>query len=149
MKQVRVLDVLIHVCFSQEMFEQMGHPRYAKPESCACKKYITFRQAKEHVAHGDAEWLIIHKPNVKPYNSDRELVSCVAAKTPRVMTVEVNNIFYAYVYGNAEAQARITAYGELCRESIAALSREFVPDPFEGRAPWIELTGEERTSLGE
>jgi hypothetical protein len=62
--------VLVHYCFKQHLGHQLD------PDTCRCRKWITYQEAEQKVAEGRADWLVLSRTRVKPdetgkFSSDR------------------------------------------------------------------------------
>ena len=139
-----------------EAAKQLGEMR---PEKCRCSYRVTTAEAELLVKNGIANWLItdwryneekkvffpLEGPNLVwggKQAEDLGLVrSSLAAKTPRVQTIEKAHIERSYVgtaahpNGDPEERARIEYWGELSRQVIQELTTEYVGeifDPFMG-----------------
>ena len=51
--------VKVHYCFEQHLGEQLN------PEKCNCRKWITFQEAEQKIADGEADWLILSQTRVE------------------------------------------------------------------------------------
>jgi hypothetical protein len=136
----------------QEAAKQLGEMRPAK---CRCSYRVTSAEAEHLVKNGIANWLITDWR----YNEDRKVFfpvegpnlvwggkqaedlglvrSSLAAKTPRVQTIEKAHIERAFVgtaahpEGDPEEQARINLWGELSRQVIQELTTPYWPEVFD------------------
>lgn len=135
--------VVVHACFDQ----RLGQPR---PDSCRCRYRVSVDEAREFVAQGKADWIIVDWRNNFPVegsnlvwgarpekqrDENEKLSSAYAIKTPRVQTIEKAHMERAYINGKQDDLDRIQAWGELAQEIIAELTIVWDGhDPFEGRA---------------
>lgn len=147
--------VLIHACFDQRLGEQ-------RPAECNCRYRISNDEAKDFVAQGRADWVILDWRNgfpveganlvwgARPTKEEMEgtVSSAFALKTPRVQTIEKAHIERAYVNGKQEDLDRINAWGELAREVIAELIKPWRDDPFEGRGVFYLIGWDQRSCRG-
>jgi hypothetical protein len=145
--------VLVHSCFDQSL----GEPR---PASCRCRYRIAVEEAKQYVADGRADWIIVDWRNgfpvegsnlvwgARPTNDELEVRSAYAKQTPRVQTIEKAHIERAYISGRKEDIARIEDWGRLQIQLWAGLMAPFVPDPCGDGRPILIVFEDFRTSIG-
>jgi hypothetical protein len=50
--------VKIHYCFKQHLGEQLD------PKKCKCRRWITYQEAEQKIADGEADWLILSRTQV-------------------------------------------------------------------------------------
>lgn len=133
-----------------EAAKQLGEVR---PEKCRCSYRVTMAEAEHLAKNGIANYIIVGWR----YNEDKKVFfpiegpnlvwggkqaedlglvrSALAAKTPRVMTIEKANIERAYVDELQDEIERIEVWGELSRQVITNLTSHYEHephDPFKG-----------------
>lgn len=152
------MEPFLHADVSKKQFvamwaeaaKQLGEIR---PEKCRCSYRVTTVEAEALVKNGIADYLItdwryneekkvffpIEGPNLVWGGKQAENLglvrSSLAAKTPRVMTIEKANLERAYVDGRQDEIDRIEIWGELARGVLESLTTEYVGeifDPFKG-----------------
>jgi phospholipase C len=160
---------LIHSCFDQAV----GNPR---PKNCRCKFRVTKEQATQLVEDGLASWLIVDwkkdaggqsipvtswnlvwgaKQEEEPGATVR---SALAAKTPRVQTIEKAHIHrstdplmrkdgkWGYLHDKVPEDAvRIEEWGRLARGVISDLVVPAVDDPYGPGRPILTYFNDDRT----
>jgi hypothetical protein len=50
--------VKLHYCFKQHLGEQLD------PAKCSCRKWVTYEEAEQKIADGEADWLILSRTRV-------------------------------------------------------------------------------------
>lgn len=150
-------SVLVHSCFSQ----RLGDP---KPKKCRCKMFITYAAAKERVAEGIADWLILYSKSEKVYDAIDAIVEERGLKTPRSNTLEKAHM-ERNTEGHEEQVASVELYQELTHDSQYLLMYGVIlkagrylsgepvlfdpaTDAFRGRAILIFFGLDQRTNYG-
>lgn len=161
------MEPFLHADVSKKQFvamwaeaaKQLGEIR---PEKCRCSYRVTTLEAEALVKNGIADYLItdwryneekkvffpIEGPNLVWGGKQAENLglvrSSLAAKTPRVQTIEKAHIERAFVDLREDEIERIEIWGELARGVLESLTTEYVGeifDPFKGRSIFTPFPG--------
>jgi hypothetical protein len=120
-----------------------------RPKNCRCRYRVSAREGEILVEYGVASYLVTEwryneekkmffpapNPNLVWGGQQAENLglvrSSLAAKTPRVQTIEKAHMERAFIDGKKEDLDRIEEWGELSRGVIAALTKGYWPEPFD------------------